>query len=157
MKFKIAAFIAILGLMGYIVYDLFNPNTKILTRTVTKSIVRVDTITVKDPVPVKVTKVLRLYRTRDSIVYTLSKPDTVHDSIYYPVEQKEYMTEEYHAWVSGYEAQLDSIKTYPKTITIMKNAKPHKWGVSAFTGVGLGVNGISPVIGIGISRTLFNF
>ena len=56
-----------------------------------------------------------------------------------PITSKHYNAPEYDAWVSGYEASLDSIKVYQKTeyvterVTISK--PPNKWELDAMAGI----------------------
>lgn len=78
-----------------------------------------------------------------------------------PIVQKEYKTEDYHAWVSGPIApQLDSVnifrKTHYETIyqTITVPQKTKRWGLGVQAGIGVTPNKIEPYIGIGIS---YNF
>ena len=44
------------------------------------------------------------------------KIDTIYVPV--PITQKEYVSDNYHAWVSGYNAALDSIDVFPKTVYI---------------------------------------
>ena len=82
-------------------------------------------------------------------VYITLDGDTIHETVYIPVpiSQKEYQTENYHAWVSGYKASLDSVWVYPEKIIIRE--KPRKWGIGVIAGYGIGRNGLSPYVGIG--------
>lgn len=110
----------------------------------TDTVIRVDTIREIQPVPVKeiVTKYISL------------PPDTVvkyqkGDTVFLPIIQKEYATENYHAWVSGYSAALDSIDVFPKTVYVTKRPPASRWGLGIIGGYGIGRNGLSPYIGIG--------
>ena len=82
-------------------------------------------------------------------VYITLDGDTIHETVYIPVpiSQKEYQTENYHAWVSGYKASLDSVWVYPEKIIIRE--KPRKWGIGVIAGYGIGRNGLSPYVGVG--------
>ena len=55
-------------------------------------------------------------------IYITLDGDTVREPIVVPVpiNQKEYLTENYHAWISGYNAALDSIDVFPKTVYVTK-------------------------------------
>ena len=62
----------------------------------------------------------------DTVPYYLPMPvlcwhtgDTIHvgDTVL-PVEQKIYQDSNYTAYVSGYNPNLDSLKVYPKTVTV---------------------------------------
>ena len=63
--------------------------------------------TVIDSVPVPLKEIVTKY---------IPLTDTIirNDTIYIPFIQKEYSTDNYHAWVSGYRPTLDSIVVYPK-------------------------------------------
>lgn len=82
-------------------------------------------------------------------VYITLDGDTIHESVYIPVPitQKEYQTENYRAWVSGYKPSLDSVWVYPEKIIIRE--KPRRWGIGVIAGYGIGRNGLSPYVGVG--------
>ncbi len=90
--------------------------------------------------------------TRQVIRYKAIPADTVRDTIYLPIEQKEYITPNYHAWVSGYEANLDSITVTQRTIT-KPVYKPRHWGLGVAAGYGM--NG--PYLGIGIHYNILSW
>lgn len=73
------------------------------------------------------------------------------DTIYVPVPitQKEYVSENYHAWVSGYNAALDSIDVFPKTVYVTKTVPARRWGLGVSAGYGVSRSGLSPYIGVG--------
>lgn len=108
--------------------------------------VRCDTVftTIHDTVPQPIT--------RRTIRYISIPADTVHDTVYLPIEQKEYLTPNYHAWVSGYAANLDSITIRQQVIT-RTVVKKHRWGAGIATGYG--ING--PYIGIGIHYNILSW
>lgn len=74
------------------------------------------------------------------------------DTIYVPVPvtQKEYVSENYRAWVSGYNAALDSIYVFPKTVYITRTKPARKWGFGVVGGYGIGRYGFSPYVGVGV-------
>ncbi len=78
-----------------------------------------------------------------------------------PITQKHYESEEYSAYVSGYEAQLDSIFVFPKTTVIRESISkpPNHWHLGITGGVGYGFrsNQVEPFIGIGITYSLISF
>ena len=82
-------------------------------------------------------------------VYITLAGDTIQEPVYIPVPimQKEYQTESYRAWVSGYKPSLDSIWVYPEKIIIRE--KPRRWGIGVIAGYGIGHNGLSPYVGVG--------
>lgn len=120
-----------------------------------------DTIPYYQPVP-KDSTILR-YKTI-TVPHVEHLTDTtnveVYDTIQIPITQKEYEDSTYHAWVSGYEPNLDSIYVFPKTIIITRNNVQminKRWGVELQVGMGYNGSKISPFVGIGISYNLWNF
>ncbi len=78
-----------------------------------------------------------------------------------PITQKTYRDSLYEAWISGYEAKLDSINVFNRTITntvYQTNTvyKTKRWGlgVQAGYGYGIGKQGFSPYIGVGIQYNI---
>lgn len=111
---------------------------------------------------------------RDSVVvrYVTKKLPIVHDTVYpicidsagvnIPLTQKQYCDSTYTAWVSGYEASLDSIRVYKKreVVTVNKIIKepPNRFVISLNIGYGLTpYNGLQPYIGVGVGYKLFSF
>lgn len=141
---------------GYLTRKAFEPKYDFKRDTTTY----VDTIPYYKPVPKDsmvlkyVTKTIIKTRTdyKDSIIY-----DSIEVDI--PISQKYYESEDYKAWVSGYEPSLDSIKVYQKTIeikeTIMKT--PSRWNIGVFGGYGYGFSSkrFEPVIGVGIGYRIW--
>jgi len=92
---------------------------------------------------------------------TLQHPsEFIYDSVnvVVPIEQKEYSDSTFHAWVSGYGPQLDSIKVYRQTqvVTNTIKEKSERWSIGLTTGYGIGKDGLTPYIGIGITYRLFS-
>ena len=82
-----------------------------------------------------------------------------------PITSKHYSSEEYDAWVSGYEASLDSIKVYSKerivteTVTVTKKARTKRWGIGFTGGYGYDFNSktAAPYVGVGVSYNIITF
>ena len=78
-----------------------------------------------------------------------------------PITQKHYESEEYSAYVSGYEPQLDSIFVFPKTTVIHERIykPPNKWHIGITGGYGYGFKSkqAEPYIGIGITYSIISF
>lgn len=91
-----------------------------------------------------------LYHLGDSIMdrpIPMPKPDSVN--VVLPITQKEYRDSMYCAWVSGYDAQLDSIELYyPKPIPT--HDPLIEWSLGIQAGVGWFGDGFKPYIGVGI-------
>ena len=116
-----------------------------------------DTVTVREPVvrdSVLVRTVVRelpVVRT-DTVSVLVSEVQTDTVSVEIPIEQKVYSDSLYDAWVSGYEARLDSIRIKRETVTITKRV-PKRWGVGVQAGVGTG----GAYVGVGITYNILNF
>lgn len=127
-------------------------------RTAVDSIVYVDTVR-HDSVIMRDSIIVR-YK-----VVPIARKDTAvpvqADSILLPVTQKHYSAIDYDAWVSGYEPQLDSIRTYSRRsiITLPSAAKADRkrFGIGIQAGCGLGKDGLAPYIGLGLSYRLLEF
>lgn len=105
--------------------------------------------TVRDSIPYPVIETVVQEIPELFPVYITLDGDTIQEPIYIPVPitQKEYQTENYRAWVSGYKPSLDSVWVYPEKIIIRE--KPRRWGIGVIAGYGIGHNGLSPYVGIG--------
>lgn len=86
-------------------------------------------------------------------------PDSMAVEI--PITQKRYESDEYSAWVSGYEPCLDSIRVYPKTTVIRERERkpPNRWhiGVTGGYGWGFGSKQAEPFVGVGIMYSILSF
>lgn len=124
----------------------------------------IDTLLVRDTIhhdrPVYITT-----RVVDSIYIPISVTDSVHlhDTTYIvlPREQKFYADSTYAAWVSGYDPRLDSIDVFQNTIYITKTitipSQPKHWHIGATAGYGVGKDGLTPYVGVGITYSLLSF
>ena len=100
-------------------------------------------------------------QTKDSFADSRFMPGVNRDSatVQIPITQKMYRTEQYRAYVSGYNPRLDSIEVYNKTVTItnvIKKKPPGRFGIGVIGGYGVGNNGFSPFIGIGFQYNLLS-
>jgi opacity protein-like surface antigen len=97
---------------------------------------------------------------KDSLIIdgAVSNKDSVDVEI--PITQREYRDSTYRAWVSGYDAKLDSIEVYNShsIVTIEKYVpRTRHWGVGISAGYGYTPKGAQPYIGIGISYSIFTW
>ena len=78
-----------------------------------------------------------------------------------PITQKRYDGDDYRAYVSGYEPNLDSIFVFPKTTVIHERSykPPNKWHIGITGGYGYGFKSkqAEPYIGIGITYSIISF
>lgn len=105
--------------------------------------------TVRDSIPYPVVETVIQEVPELFPVYITLAGDTIHDPVYIPVPitQKEYTTDSYRAWISGYNPTLDSVWVYPETKIIRE--KPRRFGIGVIAGYGIGRNGFSPYVGVG--------
>lgn len=80
-------------------------------------------------------------------------------SISIPITQSLYETEDYRAYVSGYNAGLDSIfiTSRQTVVRIRDPVKKKRFSVGINAGYGMTPKGFQPYIGLGVSINLFNF
>lgn len=76
-----------------------------------------------------------------------------------PITQKIYETEDYRAYISGYEARMDSIFVNQKITTVkVREPTKKKWfSVGVQAGYGYTPKGFQPYVGIGVSIDLIAF
>lgn len=76
-----------------------------------------------------------------------------------PIVQRHYRDSTYEAWVSGYDARLDSVRVFaPTTVITRREWKPPKrWHVGVTAGYGYGPRGVQPYVGIGITYSIISF
>ena len=114
---------------------------------------QIDTIrdTIRDSIPYPIDSVIARYKVLPNPVN--AKGDTIHDTIVLPIVQKEYNNGLYHAWVSGYDVNLDSINIFRNTIKETKTiyAKPKKFHIGLQGGYGMTPKGFLPYIGLGFN------
>lgn len=74
-----------------------------------------------------------------------------------PITQMVYSDTDYRAWVSGYEPQLDSIKVFPRTVTVRETIykPPNRFSVGVQAGYGITPKGLQPYIGVGVGVRIF--
>lgn len=124
--------------------------------------------TIRDTIPVPVDSIVVRYK----YLTIPSQPDTVagndiaivdtasdSTTIIIPITQTKYEGQDYTAWVSGYDARLDSFYVYPQRqiITTTKVQKTGRWGLGVQLGVGASNKGFAPYIGIGISYNILTW
>lgn len=136
-------------------------------KTEAKVVVRTDTIIVRDTIsishPIAVeTRPVATVQTTLPVVTTSTATPTDSATVAIPIEQTHYTADTYDAWVSGYMAQLDSIKIYQTTRTItttheVTKYKTKRWGLSIGAGVVATPTKIEPGIFAGITYTFIAF
>ena len=127
---------------------------------VTDTLIIVDTVTERYPVPVKET-------VTDTMLVAVRDTVTLQDTVYIVLgmTQRYYRGPDYEAWVSGYRPRLDSCLVFPRTVYISSSTvsrEPEKrWGVGIQAGYGMGLSDgrvkAFPYIGVGISWNFIRF
>ena len=77
-----------------------------------------------------------------------------------PITQKEYQDSTYHAWISGYAVNLDSIYTYTRheyTTVQFPPSKPKRWHLGITAGFAITPKGVQPYIGGGITYSFKSY
>ncbi len=94
----------------------------------------------------------------NDVVANNMPPDSAR--VIVPYTQKTYETDEYKAWVSGYEPELDSINIYRRTETVTNtlylDKKRQRWGCMVGIGAGISHKGeVTPMLGVMIGYKFF--
>lgn len=76
-----------------------------------------------------------------------------------PITQKVYSTPDFTAYVSGYQASLDSFNIYRQHYQLEPRPpdKTNRWGLSAGTGVTWTPDGLRPALFVGVTYTFKRF
>lgn len=110
------------------------------------------------PVPVYVADSTAI----DSLLNECARLERVGDSLQLVLlrVQRHYSDSTFDAWVSGVDPRLDSIKTYRSQIIITKEIPVNvqsRWGIGVQGGVGVGKDGLTPYVGVGVSYNLISW
>ena len=71
-----------------------------------------------------------------------------------PITQKVYSDSTYTAYVSGFDAKLDSIKVFSQLVTVTKKEPPPAFTFGVQAGYGITPAGMQPYLGLGVQ---YNF
>ena len=119
-------------------------------------VARTDTVilhdTIRDSIPYPVYETVIQEVPELFPVYITLAGDTVREPVIVPIRitQKEYQTDDYRAWVSGYNPALDSIHIFRKTLSVTQKQPSRRFGIGITAGYGIGKNGLSPYVGVGV-------
>ena len=156
--FCVIGLLFLMGLMGFLGGWVATQGGKTTLHTDTIRVTVTDTVPFYQPVPKDslviryVTKVLPVSsredsEARDTEMVAIASQHTGHGdsmSVEVPISQKKYETEQYRAYVSGFEPSLDSIFVYQKTVTervavTPQHTKQPRIGFGMVAGAGYGV------------------
>lgn len=100
----------------------------------------------------------------DSLLNECARLERVGDSLQLVLirVQRHYSDSTFDAWVSGVDPRLDSIKTYQKNMVITKEipviqVKKTRWGLGVQAGAGVGKDGLTPYVGVGVSYNILSW
>ena len=121
--------------------------------------VRVETLTIATPAADRIIPQVRtVVKWLRPATDTVTRRDTMllTDSVLVevPIAQRHYSDTTYEAWVSGYEARLDSIRVFQREVTQWKESKPSRWSFGVQAGYGITPKGFQPYLGIGATVRL---
>lgn len=151
---KVLPWVLVTLLLVVCVAAWFRPFKSLPAEVIRDTVMVIDTVKDTVPKPYRVTVV----RTDTFYLPILVGDSSGADSVFValPIEQKEYRDSMYTAWVSGYQAKLDSIEIYNKvqTIYVRKQVKKKRWGLGIQAGYGYPDGWY---IGAGISYNIFQW
>lgn len=97
----------------------------------------------------------------DTVRLATLERDTVFVDV--PIERRVYEEDSlYRAVVSGWHPSLDTLMVFPKTTTItIRETVPvpdrRRWGIGIQAGAGVGKDGLTPYVGVGVSYNLLSW
>ncbi|WP_297623954.1 DUF6808 domain-containing protein [uncultured Rikenella sp.] len=121
----------------------------------TVTVVRVDTVVVEKPVPVRVVE-----RRMDTLLFERAG-DTVFVPV--PIAQYQFRDSLYALDVSGYGVSLDRLEVYPRTVSrtinttterVIKDKK--RWALTVGPGIGYGPHGVQPYLGVSFGFVIWS-
>ncbi|HIZ86599.1 MAG TPA: hypothetical protein IAC03_00335 [Candidatus Coprenecus pullistercoris] len=128
--------------------------------TISDTLIIVDTVTERYPVPIKET-------VTDTVLVAVRDTVMLRDTAYIVLgmTQRYYRGPGYEAWVSGYRPRLDSCRVFPSTVYInsstVSREPVRRWGLGIQAGYGMGLSDgqvkAFPYIGVGISWNFIRF
>lgn len=136
--------------------------TSVVVHSDTVTLVRVDTVVVEKPVPLRVVEREPVYIRVPVPGDTIFEPgDTVFVPV--PIQQYQFRDSLYVLDVSGYAVSVDRLELYPRTIcrtintTVERVVKDKRhWALTVGPGVGYGPHGVLPYVGISFGFVLWS-
>ena len=103
-----------------------------------------------------------LERVTDTMLVAVTDTLRLHDTTFVqlPRTEREYADSTYRAVVSGYDPKLERIEVYRQTLEVTKTVTlqdPRRWSLGIQAGVGVGLQGLTPYLGVGVSYDLLRF
>ncbi len=159
MKRILIVLLAILVVLGTLLLMRHCAGPAVVVREVvhadTVTVVRVDTVVVEKPVPVRVVE-----RRMDTLLFERAG-DTVFVPV--PIAQYQFRDSLYALDVSGYGVSLDRLEVYPRTVSrtinttterVIKDKK--RWALTVGPGIGYGPHGVQPYLGVSFGFVIWS-
>lgn len=131
---------------------------KEVTKSDTVTVVRIDTVVIERPTPVRIvekrTDTLTVYRTGDTVLVPV------------PISQYQFRDSLYTLDVSGFHVSVDRLEVYPRTVyktinttTVRTEKDNRRWGLGIQAGYGYNFDSkkMAPYLGIGIQYSLWRW
>ena len=130
-----------------------------LTGPVTPDKPQIDTLYIRDTITAE--KPVFLVRHVLDTVW-LQAVDSLRDTVFValPREQVEWTDSLATVWASGVAVEVDSVRHYvtQQVVTIRERVKvPARWSLGVSAGCGLGKDGLTPFVGVGVSYALLSW
>lgn len=168
MKRTIAILLVGAAMAALLLWKYFSAPSVVVREVVhadTVTLVRVDTVVIERPVPVRVVEEEPVYIQMPVPGDTIFEPgDTVFVPV--PISQYQFRDSLYALDVSGYGVSLDRLEVYPRTIyqkintTTERTAKDKKrWGLGIQAGYGYSVSArrFAPYVGVGVQYSVLRW
>ncbi len=154
MKRILIVLLAILVVLGTLLLMRHCAGPAVVVREVvhadTVTVVRVDTVVVEKPVPVRVVE-----RRMDTLLFERAG-DTVFVPV--PIAQYQFRDSLYALDVSGYGVSLDRLEVYrtinTTTERVIKDKK--RWALTVGPGIGYGPHGVQPYLGVSFGFVIWS-
>lgn len=124
---------------------------------------KVDTMVIRDTITItEAVSVTR--RVIDSVFVPVTDTLTLHDTLYVVMERDQIRWEDSLSvvYASGINPQVDSVRHMIQEMVVTKEipvieVKRTRWGVGVQGGYGIGKDGLTPWIGVGVSYNLLSW
>lgn len=160
--FPKSVLLSILCIVGVLLLLRLCSGPSVVVKEVVKSdtvtLIKVDTVVINKPVPVRVfekrTDTLTIYRNGDTLLVPV------------PIRQYAFRDSLYALDVSGFNVSVDRLEVYPRTVykTITTNTERtvrenRRWGFGIQAGYGydFGSKKMTPYVGVGVQYSLWKF
>ena len=125
--------------------------------------IKVDTLVIHDTI--KVTEPVSVTRTVvDSVLVPVTDTIRLRDTLYVYLEREQVRWEDSLAvvYASGINPQVDSVIHYTRERIITKeipviHVKRTRWGIGVQAGAGVGKEGLTPYVGVGVSYNILSW